>query len=642
MSDHSLPSAAAIFEQQLLEARILRRINSAAATLEPTHVLDVLCAEITKALGADSAGFGRLSPDQHSLEIIAEYNPSGKSALGWVISLAENAQTFKAIQERRPIVVQDLTAPSASVASNRAAQVFGIQSMMIVPIIGGDSVIGTLGVDSHTPRDFSLADQNLAMNLVMAAIPVLKQSRMIETLRREIADREVVEQALRTSQNRFVDLVNNLDGIVFEGEISNGFPQLTFVSQGAQNMFGYPVEQWFSEEKWFISTVHYDDQPRILEALRYSAKFLTPYNQQYRMRCLNGKFLWIHVQATLDKIDDVSYWRGLITNITTMKNQQLLEQNRNKALEFMAQGAPLETILTTIADLLYQQMGFPCGITAYNDGVVHLKAQAAIPDIALPFLETIVLEESAAQMRQFLRQGKPFAFPLTDTTLFAPELRQVLLQSALNYATLLPMRLSNGAVRGGMVLFSKTPLSDALDPRITSSCDLAAIAIERQRLLLSLEYQALHDQLTGLPNRALYNDRIEQAIARANRDQTCFALLHIDLNHFKTINDTYGHAAGDIVLISVARVFENTVRASDTVARLGGDEFCIIAPDIRTPEMATILLEKLKAVIHAIYIPEMPILLSASMGYAIFPTDASTADGLYRAADRAMYVEKGL
>ena len=113
----------------------------------------------------------------------------------------------------------------------------------------------------------------------------------------------------------------------------------------------------------------------------------------------------------------------------------------------------------------------------------------------------------------------------------------------------------------------------------------------------------------------------------------------MDLDKFKTINDTHGHLVGDAVLVAVARTLEGTVRASDTVARLGGDEFCIIAPEISSVETAQILREKIRTSIAQIEI-EPRIKIAASIGFAVFPIDASTADTLYMVADRAMYQQK--
>ena len=105
----------------------------------------------------------------------------------------------------------------------------------------------------------------------------------------------------------------------------------------------------------------------------------------------------------------------------------------------------------------------------------------------------------------------------------------------------------------------------------------------QRRQMEEIKHQALHDSLTGLPNRALFHNRIEQAIAAASRTETAFAVLMIDLDRFKEVNDTLGHMSGDRLLKEVGRRLRAVARSSDTVARLGGDEFGILAPASPTP-----------------------------------------------------------
>src|SRR5581483_5788072 len=115
---------------------------------------------------------------------------------------------------------------------------------------------------------------------------------------------------------------------------------------------------------------------------------------------------------------------------------------------------------------------------------------------------------------------------------------------------------------------------------------------ERKRVEEALEHQAVHDDLTGLPNRTLLRDRLDQAILVAQRDQQPFALLMIDLDRFKEVNDTLGHPAGDALLQQVSERFRGALRASDTIARLGGDEFAVVLPGTDT-EGAVLTTEKL-------------------------------------------------
>jgi diguanylate cyclase (GGDEF)-like protein/PAS domain S-box-containing protein len=147
-----------------------------------------------------------------------------------------------------------------------------------------------------------------------------------------------------------------------------------------------------------------------------------------------------------------------------------------------------------------------------------------------------------------------------------------------------------------------------------------------------------YDHLTGLPNRALLKDRIKQAMARARRESLKFAIMFIDLDGFKQVNDRFGHSAGDIVLQAVAARLTACLREEDTLARVGGDEFVLLLPVVRTPDEVSIIADKLLNEINAPFLlSEQRISLGASIGVALFPDNGDTFDRLINAADKAMY-----
>ena len=164
---------------------------------------------------------------------------------------------------------------------------------------------------------------------------------------------------------------------------------------------------------------------------------------------------------------------------------------------------------------------------------------------------------------------------------------------------------------------------------------------ERKRAEEIISFQAFHDQLTLLPNRVLFKDRLELAITQAQRRSGTLAVMFIDIDRFKLVNDTFGHAEGDALLRAIASRLSSTLRRGDTLARLGGDEFTVLLPDIKLTQDAELIGTKILAAL------ETPIALShgdyrvtASIGIALFPRDGSTAEELTRNADVAMYQVK--
>jgi diguanylate cyclase (GGDEF)-like protein/PAS domain S-box-containing protein len=164
---------------------------------------------------------------------------------------------------------------------------------------------------------------------------------------------------------------------------------------------------------------------------------------------------------------------------------------------------------------------------------------------------------------------------------------------------------------------------------------------DRKREAEVVWHQANFDDLTGLPNRKLLEDRIQRAIALAHRKHTKVAVLFIDLDRFKPVNDTYGYAAGDDLLHQVARRLENCLRDEDTVARIGGDEFIAVLPDLRIAEAPAKAAEKIVTVLSEPFrVGDDFVEISCSIGIALFPGDADNADALIARADAAMYAAK--
>lgn len=166
---------------------------------------------------------------------------------------------------------------------------------------------------------------------------------------------------------------------------------------------------------------------------------------------------------------------------------------------------------------------------------------------------------------------------------------------------------------------------------------------DRKRAEQEIAYKAYHDLLTGLPNRTLFFDRLQVAIAQADRKKRAVAVLFFDLDNLKSINDTLGHAMGDTILKMVARRLAVTVRQSDTVARIGGDEFLILLTDIHDEETAEAVAHKhLNALRNPFLIDDDEVHVTSSVGVAIYPHDGVDADALIRNADGAMYRAKAV
>ena len=194
--------------------------------------------------------------------------------------------------------------------------------------------------------------------------------------------------------------------------------------------------------------------------------------------------------------------------------------------------------------------------------------------------------------------------------------------------------------RTNWTLTTKLPLHDE------SGAVIGLVGITREineirQTEVALQHLATHDALTGLPNRFLMIDRLDQLLARARRSLTAFAILFMDIDGFKGVNDSYGHEVGDLLLQAVAGRLTKSVRQSDTVARIGGDEFVIIPETVRDVRGAEAIAVKIQeALARPVVIQKHTMTVSASIGISFYPQNGDDADTLLRAADSAMYLAK--
>jgi diguanylate cyclase (GGDEF)-like protein len=188
---------------------------------------------------------------------------------------------------------------------------------------------------------------------------------------------------------------------------------------------------------------------------------------------------------------------------------------------------------------------------------------------------------------------------------------------------------------------SLLPVDIALGPMGTHTVATIRDVTERRSMEAALAHRALHDPLTELANRSLFFDRLQLALGDARRTGSMVALVILDVDGFKAINDAFGHSVGDQVLRTLATRLADGLRATDTAARIGGDEFAWVMPRVASPRAVEKTVRKrLRAVQHAVVAGRRTIKVGVSAGVALYPDDARDADTLIRHADSAMYAAK--
>jgi diguanylate cyclase (GGDEF)-like protein len=215
----------------------------------------------------------------------------------------------------------------------------------------------------------------------------------------------------------------------------------------------------------------------------------------------------------------------------------------------------------------------------------------------------------------------------------------------LGYLTIVIMRpLKALGVWSKLVAAGECGTNLVLSTRISEvrslSDDLESMRLALVEQTERMQHKAMHDELTGLPNRSLNNDRINHAISRASRKKSCFAVLLLDLNRFKDINDTLGHGVGDQALMVVSKRLNSGIRDSDTIARIGGDEFCAIIENVERVVAEKLAMKLADLLEPAFQVNGHTLQVGTSIGIAVYPEDGDTLELLMQRADIAMYEAK--
>ncbi|MCS6882040.1 MAG: EAL domain-containing protein [Oscillochloridaceae bacterium] len=347
-----------------------------------------------------------------------------------------------------------------------------------------------------------------------------------------------------------------------------------------------------------------------------------------------GKPEWFTIHVS--HCGNTSWGRAVVTLecVTERKRAEILDVARQRVLELVARQHSLGTVATELVSLTRERY---CDAAYVALALEH----ADLFRIHDADLDTELVATLDALARTPMHT--PANISCSDVEITAITAPQSASAPAVLYCWRRGLQLNPAALSGVLTLCRRTmarPDGDDLH-FLDLVNQLAAIAVEQHERLQQLAVQAYYDPLTGLPNRALFEDRLRQALEAARRSRHKVAVLFIDLDRFKQINDTLGHSVGDMLLVQLARRFEGCVRASDTLARRGGDEFMLVLPEIADSSQVSQVAKRLHEMLRMPFLVKgQELFLSASIGASIFPDDGEDAETLQRNADVAMYRAK--
>ena len=511
--------------------------------------------------------------------------------------VAENgAQGVELFRENRPdIVLTDLSMPVMD----------GLQMTREIKEFNADVIIIALSVQNNPYylinaievgiRHYVLKPVNNEglFAVINKALDELRLTRLVSEQEEQLHKRE---QQLARAQK-----ITHLGS--WEWDFVDGN---TNWSDELYRIFGLAPASIPATYKGFMERIHPEDRKVMKKVVQRALRTRLPVvSHDFRIVRPDGSIRRIHGQGEviLDEAGRVVSVLGTAHDVTEHRK---LDEER----------ARLAQIVESSNDAIFS-VSLDDIITSWNKGAEKLYGYTAREIIGQPIFTIIPPErygERAQILRAILRGDELEHF---DTTRLRKDGSQF-------YAslTISPILATDGKILGNSVI--------------------ARDVTERRQLEEVIQHQAHHDTLTDLPNRQLFMDFLDRELAQARRNETRLALLFLDLNGFKQVNDTMGHGCGDLLLQEVAHRLKACIRESDTVARLGGDEFTVLMPDVSHTEDMGIVLKKILGVFEKPFMLEdVAVESSTSIGVALFPDDGENSEELIKKADIAMYDAKG-
>ncbi len=435
---------------------------------------------------------------------------------------------------------------------------------------------------------------------------------MLAALEKREREIELSRQALREKERMLTTLMSNLDGMVYRCRNDEHWT-MEFVSNGCYHLTGYrPEELLHNSHLSYKELEHPEDRARVREEITAALLENRRFFVEYRIQCRDGEIKWVWERGVgiHDEAGNVITLEGFVENVTERKLSTQALQQAERSFRSIFENAT-EGIFQTSPDGRYLNVNPAlAAIYGFSSGAELI---ASIGDIQ----HQIYTDPSRrAEFMRLMRESGV-------VTNFVSEIRR-------KDGDDIWISENARAVQdeAGNLLFYEGTVEDVTETKLNQE---------------KLEHLANHDPVTGLPNRLLMNDRLRQMMLSAQRSKSIVAVALVDLDHFKLINDTFGHNRGDQLLQTMSHRMLACVREADTVVRLGGDEFVLLLSGAgRGEAMSQVVQRVLQTIARPSQIEGRELSVSCSVGVSIFPRDGRDVQTLLKNADTAMYKAKEL
>ncbi len=425
--------------------------------------------------------------------------------------------------------------------------------------------------------------------------------------------------------------------------ISDGSSRIIYVNAGFSRMLGWQTEEVIGRAPVALLA----PQLPADDARAYSAALRAGQSVEREEIVIGkaGQRYWAKVISN-PVIDADGSWRYTVTMLTDITRAKMHEALQHRVLEAMAREQPLAEVLEIVCQEVER---IAPEVTASilevdADGLLHPLAAPSLPSSYSMQIDGVAIGPAVGSCGTAAWRNAPVQVDDISTDPLWADYKGLVLPLGYRACWSTPIRNSQGEPIGSFAFYYRAPRSSAsaaFHQQLVDACThLCTLALEREHARKRIRQLAFYDGLTGLPNRSLLQARADQAIAFAARNDEQLAVLFIDLDRFKQVNDSLGHPAGDELLRSVAARLQHTLRASDIAGRLSGDEFVVVLSQCGA-DSATDTIERLQALLaEPITLAGKTLAISASIGVAMFPADGRDMETLLHRADMAMYQAK--
>jgi len=417
---------------------------------------------------------------------------------------------------------------------------------------------------------------------------------------------------------------------------------LIYVNDGLIRLLGYSREEMIGQSPlmFFVSDVpaQAPAEPG-LEGILCGQ----PHDVSALISKRNGQRLWVHVSST-PVFDAQGLLENVVIVLTDITQSKLHEVLQERVIGALLKEEPLESVLTMMCHEIERIAPevIVSILSVDEEGILHPLASPGLPTDYSKAIEGLSIGPVAGSCGTAAYRGEPVLVTDINNDPLWAEYKWLAKQSGLRACWSIPVRNGSGRIAATFALyFRESRGPDPLHAHLVSAgTHLCMLALEREEARQSIRRMAFYDALTGLPNRNFLLSQAQQCILEVTREAAELAVLFVDLDRFKQVNDALGHASGDELLRVMAQRLRSVLRESDFVGRLSGDEFVLVLPRMNATQV-TIFLERLMMILKApIAIAGTSVVVSSSIGISLFPGDGQDMESLLHCADIAMYQAK--